>query len=141
MSHIWWSGCEQTIAFQIEEDALEQMHQVEQSIAAPLEHLEFVVQAFDEAAIVSVDEIVEDFLPPAAQGVEEMIEAAQSAPGDAFDPGSNFGFGSSWGEGLVENSGQLLLQVICLLQFGRVAKKQSEEASFFGSQVSYGEIL
>ena len=96
MIYIWWSGCEQTIAFLIEEDALKQMHQVEQSIAAPLEYLEFIVQAFDEAAIVSVDEIVEDFLPPVAQSVEEMIEAAQSAPGDAFDPSSNFGFGSGW---------------------------------------------
>ena len=48
------------------------MVQVEQSIATPLEHLEFVVQAFDKAAIVPVDEVVEDFMPPAAQGIEEL---------------------------------------------------------------------
>ncbi|HSV85984.1 MAG TPA: hypothetical protein VLH85_05375 [Levilinea sp.] len=63
---------------------MEKMLQVEQSIAAPLEHLEFVVQSFDEGAIVAVDEIVEDFLPPAAEGVEEMIEAAHPACGKAF---------------------------------------------------------
>src|SRR3970040_296364 len=107
--HIWWSGSEQAIAFQIEKDALEKMRQVEQSIAAPLEDLEFVVQAFDEAAIVSVDEIVEDFLPPAAQSIEEFVEAAQPASSDVFDPGSDFGFGSDWGEELVKNGGQLLL--------------------------------
>jgi len=53
------------------------MLQVEQSIAAPLEHLEFVVQPFNKDAIVPVDEIVEDFLPPATQGVDELIEAVQ----------------------------------------------------------------
>ena len=52
------------------------MRQVEQSITTPLEDLQLVVQAFDEAAIVTVDEIVEDFLPPAAQSIEELVEAA-----------------------------------------------------------------
>jgi len=63
------------------------MLQVEQSVTTPLEHLEFVVQPFNKAAIVSVDEIVKDFLPPAAQSIEELVEAAQPASGDAFDPG------------------------------------------------------
>ena len=69
------------------------MLQIEQSIATPLEHLEFIVQAFDKAAIVSVDEIVDDFLPPATQGVDEIVEAAQLTSCDAFDPGPDFGFG------------------------------------------------
>ena len=79
MSHIGWSGGEQTIAFQIELDTSEKMRQAEQSIAAPREDLQLVVQVFDEAAIVSVDEIVEDFLPPAPQSSEEPVEAAQLA--------------------------------------------------------------
>jgi len=70
------------------------MRQVEQSIAAPLEDLQLVVQAFDEAAIVSVDEIVKDFIPPTPQSMEELVEAAQLASSDTFDPGSDFGFGS-----------------------------------------------
>ncbi len=86
------------------------MLQVEQSIATSLEYLEFVVQAFNKAAIVSVDEIVDDFLPPAPQGVDELIEAAQLTSRDAFDPGPDFGFGGSWGDVLVKNRGQLLLQ-------------------------------
>ena len=74
MSHIGWSACEPAIAFEIKENALEKMLEVEQAITAPLEHLEFVVQPFNKAAIVSVNEIVEDFLPPAFQGVEERVK-------------------------------------------------------------------
>ena len=43
------------------------MLQVEQSVTTPLEHLESVVQPFNKAAIVLVDEIVENFLPPATR--------------------------------------------------------------------------
>jgi hypothetical protein len=53
------------------------MLQIEQSTATPLEHLEFIVQTVDKAAVVTVDEIVDDFLPPPAQGVDELIETAQ----------------------------------------------------------------
>jgi hypothetical protein len=95
------------------------MLQVEQSIAAPLEQLEFVVQPFNKDAIVPVEEIVEDFLPPATQGVDELIEAVQLTSRDPFDPGSDFGFGDGWGDVLVKNRGQVLLQVVGLLQFGR----------------------
>ena len=94
------------------------MLEVEQSIATPFQHLEFVIQAFNKAAIISVDEIVEDFLPPAAQSIEELVEAAQSTAGDAFDPGSDFGFGSGWGKALIKNGGQLLLQIMGLFQLG-----------------------
>ena len=98
---------------------MEKMLQVEQSIAAPLEHLEFVVQPFNKDAIVPVDEIVEDFLPPATQGVDELIEAVHLTSRDPFDPGSDFGFGDGWGDVLVKNRGQVMLQVVGLLQIGR----------------------
>lgn len=112
------------------------MLQVEQAIATPFEQLEFVVQAFDKAAVVTADEIVDDFLPPSAQGVEELIEAVQPTLGDAFAPGSDFGFGRSLGEVSVKNVSQLLLQIVGLLQFGRVPEEQPEEAPFFGGQIS-----
>jgi hypothetical protein len=136
MGHIWWSACEQAIAFQIEEDALEQMLQIEQSITTPLEHLDFVVQSFNKATVLPVDEVVDDFLPPASQGVEEMIKTAQPASGDPFDPGPDFGFGGCRGDVLVKNRGQLLLQFIGQFQFGRVTEEQPEGAPFFGGQIS-----
>ena len=112
------------------------MVRVEQSIAAPLEHLEFVVQPFNKDAIVPVDEIIEDFLPPAPQGVDELIEAVQIPSRDPFGPGSDFGFGDGWGDVLVKNRGQVLLQVVGLLQIGRVAEEQSQGTLFFGFQIN-----
>jgi len=50
----------QAIAFQIKKDALEQMTQIEQAITTPLQHFEFVVQAFHETAGVSVDKAHSD---------------------------------------------------------------------------------
>ena len=85
---------------------MEKMLQIEQSIATPLECFEFIVQAFDIAAIVSVDEIVDDFHPPMPQGVDEPVEAAQPTSCDASDPDPDFGFGGCWGAVLVKNCGQ-----------------------------------
>lgn len=113
---------------------MEEMLEVEQSIAASLEHLEFVIQAFNKAAIVSADEIVADFLPPAAQGVDELIKAVQPTFGNAFDPGPDSGLGSGLRSVLVKNGGQLLLQGIGLLQLGRVTEKPSQGASFIDVQ-------
>ena len=136
MGQIWRLACKQAVAFQVEEDALEKMVQVEQSITPPFEHLEFVVQSFDKPAVFSVDEEVEDFIPPAVQGVEERIKTAQSTAVDVFDPSSDFGYSGNRREVLIKNGGQLLLQIIGLLQLGRVPEEQSEKAPFFGGQVS-----
>jgi hypothetical protein len=55
---------EQAIAFQVEENALEEMAQIEQSIAAPFEDLEFVVQPFNEATVGPVHKVIGDLFPP-----------------------------------------------------------------------------
>ena len=86
------------------------MLQVEQSIATPLEHLEFVVQSCHKAAAFPVGKVVDNFLSPAAQGVDELIETAQPASGEAFDPDPDFGFGICRGDVLIKNFCQLLLE-------------------------------
>lgn len=72
---------------------MEKRIQVEQTIAAQFGHLELLVQTFNKAEIVTVDEIVDNFLPTPAEGVDKLIEAAQPAFGDAFDPGAGYDFG------------------------------------------------
>jgi hypothetical protein len=54
----------QAIAIQVQEDALEQMLEVENTVATPLEDLDLVVEAFDKATILALDKIVGNFLPP-----------------------------------------------------------------------------
>ena len=52
---------------QVQIDTLEQMLEVENAIAASLEDFDPVVEAFHKAAVLSLDEIVGDFLPPSRQ--------------------------------------------------------------------------
>ena len=52
------------IAVQVQINALEEMLEVENAVAASLKDFDLVVETFDEAAVVAVDEVVGDFLPP-----------------------------------------------------------------------------
>ena len=98
------------------------MLQVEQSITTPFEHLQFVVKAFDKAAVFSINKVIQDFIPPMAQGIEEVVKTSQPTLGDAFDPGSDFSLGRFWGEGLFKDGRQLFLQIISQLKLGCMAK-------------------
>ena len=47
---------------------------IENSITAPLQHLELVVQSFDKTTVSRVIEVIGDFLPPALQGFQKLVE-------------------------------------------------------------------
>ena len=40
------------------------MLEIENAVATPLEYLDLVIETFDKATILAVDEIVDNFLPP-----------------------------------------------------------------------------
>jgi hypothetical protein len=54
---------------QVEIDSLEQVLEVENAITAALEDFELVVEAFPAASVLSLNEKVSDFLPPASRQV------------------------------------------------------------------------
>ena len=83
------------------------MIQAEQSITATLEHFDFVVEAFHKAAVFAANEVIRDLTPSASQGVDEIVEATQSAFCDMLDPGPDFGLSSFLGDMLVKDGGQL----------------------------------
>jgi hypothetical protein len=74
LSHIWRLPSEQTIAFQIQENALEEMLTVENAITTPFQDFELVVQPFDKTAVGSMDKVIGDFLPPTIEHFQEFIE-------------------------------------------------------------------
>jgi len=49
---------------QVKIDSLEQVLEVENAIAASFENLDLVVEAFHEAAVLALNEVVGDFFPP-----------------------------------------------------------------------------
>ena len=107
---------ETPIAVQIERDALEQMPEVVDPKAAALEHLELIVQPFHKATGLALPEVVGNRVQPRVQQLEEGVEACQPArlyhPLPAVDMAEPFGFGA----GRVEDRGELLPQVVCLLE-------------------------
>ena len=98
---------EQTVAVQVQADALKEMIQVEDSVAAPFEHFEFIVESFDKTAAVEIDKVVGYLVPVAMQGLQESIEAGQAAGANLFLPSAQLAFGLVFSRGLVKNGRKL----------------------------------
>jgi len=58
------------------EPSLEQMGDVQDAIAAPLDHFELVIEAFHKAARVSVQKVVGDLVKPGFQRGQKAHKAA-----------------------------------------------------------------
>ena len=71
---------------QVEIDALEQVLEVENAIAASFENLDLVVEAFHETAVLAPNEVVDDFFPPGCQQFQEIVKTVQAALPNLLDP-------------------------------------------------------
>ena len=78
---------------QVKIDPLKQVLQVENAVTTTLEDFDLVVEPFDETAVLALDEIVGDFLPPGIQQFQETIKTMQTALADLLDPASEFRLG------------------------------------------------
>src|SRR6266542_561465 len=74
---------ESTVALQVQRQALEEARDVPQPIAASLQHVQLVVQPFDNAALLMVDDGVGNPNQPGVQQLQERNEASQAT---LFDP-------------------------------------------------------
>ena len=59
---------------QVQIDALEEVLQVENAVAASFEDFDFVVEAFYKATILALDEVVGDSLPSGVEQVQEIVK-------------------------------------------------------------------
>ena len=105
-------GSEQAITMQVERDALEEVLQVENSITTAFEYLQFIIETLHKTAIASLDEIIEDLLPPMLQCFEEHVKTFQLAGTHSLFPGLDFDFRNRFRNGLFKNVPELFLQVI-----------------------------
>lgn len=90
------------------------MHQVENAITAPLENFDLVVEPFDKATILSLDEIVGDFLPPGSEHFEERVKALQATKLHLLDPALYFGLCLFLGQGHVKDGSQSFTKNVSL---------------------------
>jgi hypothetical protein len=104
--HIWGVLCEKAIALKIKINALKQVLDVENAIAAALEHLDLIVEAFNKTTGIPMDEEIRDLLEPFFQGFDEIVKAGQITLLDTFDPRTQFSFSSGFGDRKVKNGCQ-----------------------------------
>jgi hypothetical protein len=95
---------------------------IQNTVTAPLQHLELVVQPFDKTTVSPVLEVIGDLLPPSLQGFQKLVKALQAALLDPLDPVTDLPFSHCFWQVLVKDSRQLSarwrnqLSVIVLLQ-------------------------
>jgi len=71
------------------------MLDIENAIATTFEHFDFVVETFNKAACVTVDEVVGDFIEPVLQRLDEVIETRQFTALNPSDPVTKFTLGET----------------------------------------------
>ena len=114
---------ELVIAMQVERDPLEEMVEIVDAKTPPLEHLEFIVQAFHEAATLALAEIVGNQVEPGIEQRQKWLEACECtgfhllAP--RLDATDTLGFGASG----IEDGGELFAEIVGLLKLRRMAEE------------------
>src|SRR4051794_36141600 len=119
-------GTEASIPLQVQRDALKQVTQIEQSVTAPLEHLELVVQPLHEAARLPLVEVIGDQLQPLVHQLQEGSEAGQSARFHLLAPLPDALHPLRLRARRLKDRGQGLAQLIRLLHARRLLKQARE---------------
>ena len=120
------SNPEELEAFQIEPDALKQMRNVRDSITAPFEDFDLVVEALLKTARLAVEKVVGDLVEPVIECRQKRIKAFQPTLFDALNPGGNGAFGRLFALLGVKDRAQLFAQVIGFAQVRRAFQQQRD---------------
>src|SRR5438552_14844353 len=121
---------EAAVPFQVQRDALEEMPQFENAIAAAPHHLQLVVRPFHKAAGLPRSEVVGDPKEPAIQQREEASEASQSTGFDLLAPLLDLPNAPCFGARGLEDQRERLAQIVGLLQRGRLLKQSRQALAF-----------
>ncbi len=111
---------------------------IEQTITAPFEHLEFIVEPFDKATIGTGNKEGGDLLSARLQGSQERVKAMQTALAHPLDPSPQTPLGPGLGQWAIKDSRQLTLEIIGQLEGRRVAKEAFEHLMILWGQISRG---
>ncbi len=120
------SNPEQLEAFEVKPDSLKQMSNVRDSITAPFENFDLVVEALLKTACLAVEEVVGDLVEPVIECRQKRIKAFQPALFHALNPGGNGAFGRLFALLGVKDRAQLFAQIIGLAQLGRTFQQQRD---------------
>ena len=73
------------------------MFEIENAVTTPLKNFDLVIESFHKAAILALDEVIGNFLPPGLEQIQKIIETRQAAFLNLLDPMQDFGLRLSFG--------------------------------------------
>src|SRR5512139_3861679 len=120
---------------QVEIDSLKQVLEVENAITTTLEDFDLVIEPFDKAAVLSLNKIVGNFLPPGIQQLQETIKTMQAALLDLPDPVPEFRLGLFLGKAHLKNGRESFSQSMGLFCRSGVPEEAFQRFAFFLVQV------
>ena len=83
------------------------MAEIEQTKTTTLEDLELVVETFDEARGLEINEVIGDFVPETVKGVEKGIKAGEVAGTDPGLPVAQEAFSTVFARSGIKDSSQV----------------------------------
>src|SRR5574341_233479 len=120
---------------QVEINALEEMFEIENTIASAFEDFDLVIEAFHETTVLSLNEVVGDFLPPGREQFQEIVKTVQATLLNLLDPAQDFGLGLFLGKTCIEDGREPFSQSIGEFCSSRMLEEVSQDFAFFFAQV------
>ncbi len=96
------ASSKEAITFEIKEETLEKVIEIENAAAASFEYFDLVVEAFHKAASVPIQEVVGNFVHIVIQGDQETIETGQPTGFNPLLPSPDLVGGLGFGQILLE---------------------------------------
>ena len=81
------------------------MTEIEQAIAAALEHFNLVIQAFDKTRRLQGNKVIGDFVPEAMERLAEGVKTGKSSGLDVGFPLAQTAFGAVFARGSLKDRG------------------------------------
>ena len=110
------------------------MINIEYSVAAPLYHLNFVVQSLDKTACPPVGKTVRYLFGPFFIRLQKLVIVAQTVQPDPYFPDVNSPFCLTFGNVLLKNVRQFLTEPVSRFQFRRVSGQTFQNLRVFRPQ-------
>src|SRR5512147_1782689 len=107
----------------------------EDPIAATFKHLDLVIEPFDEATALAVEEVVRALIQATLQGREEAVKAGEPALFDETGPALEVVAGFSFAQRSIEDEGEDLAQPMGCFQGRGMRKQPIELLLLLGAQV------
>lgn len=123
------------IAMQVQVDTLEQVLEVENAITAPFENLDLVIETFNETAVLSMDKVVGDLLPPPIEHFQEAIKTLQVTSSNLLYPALDYGLCLFLGQVHIKNGRQSFTKHIGLFCRRGMLEEDPQLFSFFFVQI------